>query len=151
MPRHLEIRPSPLARAWALGFTTVWCSLLLTAGLRGLTSDPSPGLLVVVPMLVVGGTLGYRLSRMGVVAEGETLVVRGTWRTHRFPRTQVVEVQEVRGANNVPWGRSLQVVLADRSAVNLDVTQTALPWSGATRLQDDLTQLRAWTTGRHAG
>ena len=148
MPRHLEIRLPPLARAWVVGFMSVWCAVVVVAGVRGLTSDPSAGLLVLVLMLGVGMTMGYRMSRLGVVAEGDTLVVRNHWRTHRFPRSEVRDVQEVRVGSGVPWGRAVQVVLADRSAVSLDVTQTAMPWGGHARLQSQLQQLRAWTTSQ---
>lgn len=145
-PRAVEIRPPLLARAGVLIFMTVWCGLLITGGIRALRSNPSPVLIVLVFMLAVGVTLGYRMFRMSVVAEGDTLLVRNTWRTFRWSSRDVHSFNEVRGSNNVPWGRSAQVILADRTAVNLDVTQTglALTAGSRTRMRDSLEQLRAW-------
>ena len=124
---------------------SVWCGLLIWGGVRAIRSNPSPAVPVLVFMLAVGGTLGYRQFRMSVLAEGDTLVVRTNWRTFRWSRQEVDSFIEARGGNNVPWGRSAQVVLADRTAVTLDVTQTVgLGKGGSRRLQERLEQLRAW-------
>lgn len=143
--KPVEIRPPLLARAWILVFMSLWCGLLIAGGVRALRGNPSPAVLVLVFMLAVGVTLGYRQFRMSVVAEGDTLVVRNNWRTFRWSRQEVDSFIEARGGNNVPWGRSAQVVLADRTAVTLDVTQTmGLGTGGSQRLQERLEQLRAW-------
>lgn len=132
---------------------TVWCGLLVTGGIRALRSNPSAVLLVLVLMLAVGVAMGWRMFRLGVVAEGDTLVVRNDWRTYRWSRREVDSFSERRGSNNVPWGRSAQVVLADRTAVDLGVTRTGLGLTAGsrTRLLDDLEQLRAWKDHRADG
>lgn len=143
----MEIRPSLLARAWLLIFFVVWCGLLIAGGIRALRSNPFPSVLLFVVMLAAGVTLAYRMSRLSVVVgKGDTLVVRNNWRTLRWSSQEVDSFNEARGSNNVPWGRSAQVMLTDRTAVNLDVTQTGLGLTTGNRmrLDDTLEQLRNW-------
>lgn len=101
-------------------------------------------------MLAGGITLGYRLLRLGVVADGDTLVVRNHWRTYHVSRLEVEAFTEQHGSNNVPWGRSVQVVLTDRTSIGMDVTQTGLG-AGRERMRERLEQLRAWRAAGSSG
>lgn len=145
---EVEIRPPLAARVYAAVFSTLWCGAVVVGGVRGLLAG-SLAALVTVPMLALGATFGYRLVRMGVRGERDTLTIRNSWSTRTLRRADIEDFRTGTGiTGGLPGSRVVQVLLRDRTVLPLDVTSTPLPLPrGRARLQQRLEQLQAWHRG----
>lgn len=116
---------------------TFWCGGVAAAAAVAIAHGSAA---VVVPVLMfgVGSTMGYRLFRLSVVADGETLVVRNNLRTHLLQRNQVEGFRSgtPSGSHGLPIGQVIYVLLRDSTLMSLDVTTQPLPFGwGQRRVQ----------------
>ena len=140
----VELRPPRLLRAYVVVFTVLWCAGVATAGVRGLLAG-QPSALVTLPMLGLGALLGFRLSRLGVRADGRSLTVRNNWSSRVLSRDDIEGFRTSPTSGSLPFAHTVQVLLRDQTVLPLDVTTQALPLRRSrTRLLERVEQLRAW-------
>ncbi len=145
---EFEIRPPWAARVYVAVFSSVWCAVVASAGVRAAVAG-SVSALVILPMLCLGAALGYRLFRLEVRAERETLTIRNTWSTRTLTRADIEGFRTgVLTVGSLTGGQVVQVLMRDETVLPLDVTRSTFPLPRSrSRLQERLQHLRAWHTG----
>lgn len=63
----VEIRPPRITRIFMIAFSVVWCLAVAGAGIRALDDRPGTSIVALL-MLLAGGTVARRISRLAVVA-----------------------------------------------------------------------------------
>lgn len=135
-------------RVYVAVFNTIWCGVLVSAGVRGAFAG-SVATLIIVPMLGLGAASGYRMFRLGVRAEHDNLTVRNNWSTRTLTRADIEGFRTGGlGRGGLPGSQAVQLLLRDATILPLDVTATALPLRRSrARLQERLQKLQAWHNG----
>jgi hypothetical protein len=139
----IEIRPPPVLRLYVVIFMTIWCGGVLAVLVLAVREGDAAAVIPAL-MFVFGAGLGFRLFRLGVTAEGETLVIRNNLRTARIRRDEI-EGFRLSSPAAIPFGRVIYALLRDESILRLDVTvRPAVTARGRAKMADWLAQLRAW-------
>lgn len=135
----------PLSVRLYVGVVAVaWCAVFGPAAFAaGLARSP----IVVVPVLALGFgvSVGTRILRLSLAAEGDELVVRNHSSTRRLRRDQIQGFQIAGSRTPIPIGRTVQALLNDGTVVVLDVlARPHLLPSSKRRLSQQLDQLAEW-------
>ena len=138
----------PLSVRLYVGVVAVaWCAVFGTAAFAaGLARSP----IVVVPVLALGFgvSVGTRILRLSLAAEGDELVVRNHSSTRRLRRDEIREFRIAGPRTPIPLGRTVQAVLNDGSSLVLDVlARPQLLPSSQRRLSEQMDHLRRWLAG----
>lgn len=138
----------PLSVRLYVGVVAVaWCAVFGTAAFAaGLARSP----IVVVPVLALGFgvSVGTRILRLSLAAEGDELVVRNHSSTRRLRRDEIREFRIAGPRTPIPLGRTVQAVLNDGSSLVLDVlARPHLLPSSQRRLSEQMDHLRRWLAG----
>lgn len=134
----------PLAlRAYVVVFSCIWCGSVF-AGLIAAAVHGSPAVVILLIMLTIGLTLGYRIFRLSVALGPQDLLVRNYYRTRRIARADVEGFRQ--GAlSQQPFTRAIYVLLRDGTLLPLDVTGRPIFFGrGTTRLEDRQQLLQRW-------
>jgi hypothetical protein len=141
MPDAVVIRQPAALRVYLCGFGLVWFGFLVAIGIR----RGGASALVAGFMLLLGGTLFYRMLRLSVVADEAGLLVHNNSRTKRYPWTEVEDFRVGAPGMAMAIGKTVHVLLRDGTIVTLDVTTR--PWfskRAKAKLETYLAGLRAW-------
>lgn len=134
-------------RLYALVFGTVWCGMV-AGGLVAGALRRSPAVVVPVLMLAFGGTLIYRVYRMGVRTDDGVMVVRNQWRTRVLQRAEIEGFRIGDSAVGIPGVKVVYALLAEGDLLSLDITASMVPLVGSRRRLDErLERLRTWHAG----
>jgi hypothetical protein len=138
--KRLDVIRLPLAvRVYVVVFTCIWCGSVF-AGLIAAAAHGSPAVLILLPVLAFGLTLGYRIFRLSVALGPQDLLVRNFYRTRRIVRVDVEGFRQ--GAiSQQPFTRAIYVLLRDGTVFPLDVTGRSYFFRRGKTLLDDRTQL----------
>ena len=132
----------PLAlRAYLVIFTCIWCGFVLPGLIAAVINGP-PAIVILLPMLAFGLTLGYRTFRLSVTLGSEELLVRNFSRTQRVIRAEV-EGFRMGDVSRRPFGRTIYVLLRDGTVLPLDVAEHQARY-GFGKLENQMQSLQQW-------
>lgn len=135
----------PLAvRLYVLVIALAWCAAFGPPAVAALIAR-NPVAVVPLLALAFGASLGARLLRLSVTAEGEELVVRNVSGNRRLHRDEIRDFEMAGPRTPIPLGRTVQASLHDGAVVVLDVlARPHLLPSSQRRLSVQLDELRGW-------
>jgi hypothetical protein len=140
------VRPPVWVRRYVVVFGVVWFALLLFFAVGALAAGAWASLPIVIVMAVGGTLILPRSKNVSLVAEGDEIVVTNYFTTKRIPRSSVegfrIEQAQLPGG----LGRSLVVLVADGTAVSVDVLRTWWLFGerGRERIARLVAQLEDW-------
>jgi hypothetical protein len=142
--RGLELRPPRWAIAYLAAVTAVWCVLALV--LLTLAEQPVSAAGPAV-MVLLGGILTYRVSRLAVLERGDELVVHNLWHSQVLSRGEVEGFRLVRDRVGNS-GVKVHAAVRGGDPVPLHATTESSRLRGAeARLQERMDQLERWRAG----
>lgn len=139
----VAITPPMWIRGYVVVFCAVWCGSVASFGVASARRG-SPAAVLAVVLVAIAIGFAYRLTRLGVVAAGDLLTVRNTWRTRTLRRREIAGFRPGTTSHGLRSGQALFVLLADDTIVALDVTTSLLGGRGRRRLAERRDQLQHW-------
>lgn len=130
MRPYVMIRQPVFLRGYSFAFGALWFALLTYAVVRG-AAHGSGAMFVLLFMLVVGLLVPYRMARMSVIGDGDSLTVRNRWLTKHLRSSDIEGFRLGRSAYGMPGVSVIHALLADGTILTLDVTMAPTLFSRA--------------------
>jgi hypothetical protein len=141
---RFEMRQPAALRVYMVVFGVVWCGIAAVATV-GAAADGSAAVVIPLLMLGFGAALVYRFVRLDVVADDMGCVVRNTFVTKRYGRSEIEDFRVQASIPGAPFGKVIVMLLRDGELIPLDVSKRL--WfgdRGRAKLREYVNGLRAW-------